>query len=298
MMSGEISISSTGNIIALLAGNITSIAVSLAITVVGSVLFPERFDFRSLKQKILLVDDRVRSMIKHDTDEELLQKASKFCKRVGFGIALFLVIVWPATFYVTEYVFTAESFTAWVGLALVWAFGAAGVVILLPIIEARNSIREILGKVGMSSSNEDFEQQHGDSETLMRILVPVDGSVKSLKALNNANYLFRGAARVKIYLLHVIEWPDEEENMDEQLSSQMLDEGRMILRSIVVPQQINDYKRIVKLGNPPAKIAETADKLNVDLIAMGQKGLGNSKDDFGHVTRQVLKLTSKPVILL
>lgn len=299
LMFGEISISSTGNIIALLAGNITSIVVSLTITLVGSMLFPERFDFRALRQKILLVDDRIRSMIKHDTDEKLLKKASAFCKRVGFGIAAFLVIVWPTTFYATGYVFSVESFTAWIGLALVWAFGAAGVVILLPIIEARNSIREIITKVRTAGPGSGPEPDSHPEATLMKILVPVDGSVKSLRALNNANYLFRGATRVKIYLLHVIEWPDEnEENMDEELSSQMLEEGRIVLRSIVVPQQINDYKRIVKLGNPPAKIAEMADKLGVDLIAMGQKGLGNSKDDFGHVTRQVLKMASKPVILL
>ena len=299
LRSGEISIASTGNIIALLAGNITSIAVSLAITVVGSLLFPERFDFRALKQKILLVDDRIRSMIKHDTDEKMLQKASTFCKRVGFGAAVFLVIVWPATFYVTEYVFSVESFTAWVGLALVWAFGAAGTVILLPIIEARNSIREILAKASAAGPDGNQEPDGPPEATLMKILVPVDGSVKSLRALNNASYLFRGAARVKIYLLHVIEWPDEgEEDMDEELSAQVLEEGRIILRSIVVPRQINDYKRIVKLGDPPAKIAEMADKLGVDLVVMGQRGLGNTRDDFGHVARQVLKMTSKPVVLL
>lgn len=299
IMFGEISIASTGNIIVLLVGNIISIVVSLAITTMGSLLFPERFDFRALKQKILLVDDKVRSMIKHDTDEKLLKKASAFCKRVGFGIAVFLVIVWPTTFYVTEYVFSVESFTAWVSLAIIWAFGAAGAVILLPILEARNSIKEIFAKVRTTNYDHNLEPGTPSDTTLMKILVPVDGSVKSLKALNNANYLFRGATSVKIYLLHVIEWPDEnEENMDEELSSQMLEEGRIILRSIVVPQQINDYKRIVNLGNPPAKIVEMADKLAVDLIAMGQKGLGNSEDDVGHVTRQVLKMTSKPVILL
>lgn len=298
-VSGEISIASTGNIIVLLAGNIISIAVSLAITIVGSLIFPEKFDFRALKQKILLVDDRVRSMIKHDTDEELLKRASRFCKRVGLGIAIFLVIVWPSTFYVTEYVFSAESFTAWVGLAIIWAFAAAGTVILLPILEARNSIREIFAKARRTRYDHNLEPDEPGDLTLTKILVPVDGSVKSLRALNNANYLFRGAGRVQIYLLHVIEWPDEmEENMDEQLSSQMLEEGRIILRSIVVPQQVHNYRRIVNLGDPPAKIAELADKLGVDLIAMGQKGLGNSEHDMGHVTRQVLKLTSKPVILL
>lgn len=299
IISGEISIASTGNIIVLLVGNIISIIVSLAITLVGSMLFPERFDFRSLKQKILLVDDKVRSMIKRDTDEKLLKKTSSFCKRVGFGIAFFLVIVWPTTFYLTEYVFSVESFTAWVGLAIIWAFIAAGAVILLPILEARNSIREILAKARITNYAHNLEPDPQSDAPLMKILVPVDGSIKSLKALNNANYLFRGAAMVQIYLLHVIEWPEEnEENIDEELSGQMLEDGKIILRSIVVPQQINDYKRIVNLGNPPTKIVEMADKLGVDLIAMGQKGLGNSEDDVGHVTRQVLKMTSKPVILL
>ncbi len=302
LMFGEVTISSTGNTIPLLVGNVTSILTSLALTIGGSALVPENFDFRALKQKILVVDDRVRSMLKRDTDERLLENASRFCKRVGFGITIFLVIVWPMSFYLTEYVFSIESFTAWIALAVVWAFGAAGSVIVLPFLEARSSIREIISRARTADEYRDrpeFEDDSGDITPVMKILVPVDGSVKSLKALDNASYLFRGAARVQIYLLHVIDWPDEqEENMDEELSSQMQEEGHLVLRSIVVPKQINDYKRIVKLGNPPVKIAELADKLGVDLIAMGCRGLGGTKDDFGHVTRKVLKLTSKPVVLL
>jgi nucleotide-binding universal stress UspA family protein len=100
-------------------------------------------------------------------------------------------------------------------------------------------------------------------------------------------------------LLHVIEWTDDnEENIDEELSSQIQEEGRLILRSVVVPKQINDYKRIVKLGDPSEKIAELADKLKVDMIIMSKKGIGKSTSDLGHVTQKVLKLTSKPVVLL
>lgn len=299
MMFGEISIASTGDTIALLTGNIISIAVSLAITVLGSMAFPERFNFHDLRQKILMVDDRIRSRIRHDTDEKMLQKASAFCKRAGLGISLFLVVVWPVTFYVTGYVFSLESFVAWVSLALIWASTAACIVIFLPIIEARKSIREIITKAS-TPKQEGGRQSDGPADApVMKILVPVDGSVRSLRSLNHATYMFRGQAKVRIYLLHVIEWPDDdEENMDEELSSKMLEDGRMILRSVVVPQQINDYKRIVNLGNPASKIVRLADKLGVDLIAMGKKGLGNTDDDFGHVTRQVLNHTSKPVILL
>ena len=133
----------------------------------------------------------------------------------------------------------------------------------------------------------------------MKILVPVDGSARSLKALYQANYLFRGAAKVRIYLLHVIEWTDEnEENIDEELSEQIQEEGRLILRSVVVPKNVSDYKRIVKLGDPAEKISELTDKLKIDMIIMGKKGIGKSSSDLGHFTQKVLKLTSKPVVLL
>ncbi len=298
LASGEITIASTGSLIPLLVGNITAIVTSLAITVIGSMAIPESFDFRILKQKILLVDDKVRSMLKHDTDEQVLARASKFYKRVGFGVTIFLVIVWPMSFYLTEYVFTVESFTDWIVLVAVWAFAAAAAVVILPFVEARQSIRIIITKAADSDIQREPEQDPPDAEPVMKILVPVDGSSRSLNALNNANYLFRGAASVKIYLLHVIEWSDDGESIDDDLSTQIQDEGRVVLRSIVVPKQINDYTRMVKLGDPPTRIAELADKLGVDLIAMGRKGLGNTDKDYGHVTTKVLKLTSKPVMLL
>ena len=294
--SGVITISSTGSLMPLLVGNITAILTSLIITVVGSLIVPESFDFRMLKQKILLVDDKVRSMLKYDTDEQMLTNASKFCKRVGFGVTIFLVIVWPLSFYLTEYVFTLESFTGWIILVVIWAFGAATAVVILPFVEARDSIRIIISRAADSDIHGETESEPVH-EHAMKILVPVDGSSRSLNALNNASYLFRGATSVKIYLLHVIEWADDGTEIDEDLIMQMQDEGRMVLRSIMVPKQINDYTRIVKLGDPPARIAEMAKKLDVDLVAMGRKGLGNTEKDYGHVTTNVLKLTSKPVML-
>lgn len=299
-MFGEITLSTTGNLLPLLIGNVTSISVSLAITFFGSMIKPEKFDFGIMKQKILVVDDKIRSMLEHDTDEEFLQRSLKFCKRAGFSISIFLVIVWPASFYLTEFVFEEESFHLWIWLAIIWAFGAAGIIIFLPLIEARKSISEIFHKATMDSDMmEQSDASYPSDSPVMKILVPVDGSSRSLKALYHANYLFRGAAKVKIYLVHVIEWTDEnEENIDEELAAQIQEEGRLILRSVVLPRQINDYKRIVKLGDPSEKIVELAEKLKIDMIIMGKKGIGKSSSDLGHVTQKVLKLTSKPVVLL
>ncbi|MBI1662838.1 MAG: sodium/solute symporter [Nitrosopumilus sp.] len=296
---GEITLASTGNLIPLLIGNVVSILVSLGITIVGSLIKSENFDFQIMKQKILVVDDKVRSMLRRDTDEEFLQRSLRFCKRIGFSISVFLVIVWPTSFYLTEFVFEEQSFHLWVWLAITWAFSAAGIIIFLPLIEARRNITEIFHKAQMNQ-NEEFNDSQDSKYDLpiMKILVPVDGSARSLKALYQANYLFRGAAKVRIYLLHVIEWTDEnEENIDEALSEQIQEEGRLILRSVVVPKNISDYKRIVKLGDPAQKISELADKLKIDVIIMGKKGIGKSTSDLGHVTQKVLKLTSKSVVL-
>lgn len=299
---GDITITTTGNLLPLLIGNTTSITVSLTITILGSMIRPDNFDFKIMKQKILLVDDKVRSMLKTDTDEKILQQSLNFCKRVGFSIAVFLVIVWPLSFYVSEFVFDEQSFHLWIWLAIIWASAAAGIIILLPLIEARKSIGKILHSAKLDSemrhaADDAQSEAYSDETPVMKILVPVDGSIKSLHALYQANYLFRGAARVRIYLLHVIEWADEE-NVDDELYAQVQEEGRLILRSIVVPRQLNDYKRIVKMGNPPEKIADIANKLKVDMIVMGRKGLGKSSASLGHVTQRVLELTSKPVVLL
>jgi nucleotide-binding universal stress UspA family protein len=56
-------------------------------------------------------------------------------------------------------------------------------------------------------------------------------------------------------------------------------------------------RKIVKIADPATKIIQTANDLNVDIIVLGTKGLGNS-DDLGHVTRKILSEYNKPVLLL
>jgi hypothetical protein len=53
-----------------------------------------------------------------------------------------------------------------------------------------------------------------------KILVAVGGSLASLRALSYANSLFTSHSRAKIFLMHVMEWSDEEdETVDEALVS-------------------------------------------------------------------------------
>jgi nucleotide-binding universal stress UspA family protein len=96
-----------------------------------------------------------------------------------------------------------------------------------------------------------------------------------------------------------MEWSDEEdETVDEVLVSQMEQEGRKMLRGVALSSRNPNCERIVKLGDPAVKIAEMADKLEVDIIIMGTKGLGRAEASVGHVTSKVLRLTSRPTVLI
>jgi nucleotide-binding universal stress UspA family protein len=131
------------------------------------------------------------------------------------------------------------------------------------------------------------------------VLVAVDGSLASLRALSYANTLFAYESKPRIFIILVMEWTDEEdESVDEGLVSQMEQEGRKMLRSVALSSRNSDCERIVKLGDPAIKIAEMADKLEVDIIIMGTKGLGRTDANVGHLTGKVLRLTSRPTMLI
>lgn len=135
-------------------------------------------------------------------------------------------------------------------------------------------------------------------ENARRILVPIDVSLQSLKALNGAVSLFSDSVKTRIFALNVIEWTDdEEESLDGEMTSKIEEEGRRMLRSVVISTNKETFERVVKIGDPSSKIVELAEKLDIELIMMGSTGIGNTEKDFGHVTRRVLKITSKPVVL-
>lgn len=305
---GEISIHSTGEYMPLLIGNITSIMSGGIISITISILKPENFNFNKIKQKIFVTDEKIRNIIEQDSNEQFLKNTARFTYKYALFLTFILVIIWPLPLYVSGYVFSLEYYVIWVYIAIIWATGSAITIILLPIIESRGGIVEVIRKItinkheNITSYNHDTIYEKNikpDYETnLRKILVAIDGSFKSIKSLNYLEYLFESQINVKIFLVHIIEWTEQkEEILDSQIIDKIEHNGRMILKSIVVKDRYN-CERIVKLGDPGNKIVDLAEKLDVDLIVMGSKGLGLTEQEIGSVAKKVLRLTRKPVIFL
>jgi SSS family transporter len=302
---GVVSVSTTSKNLPLLAGNVTSIVVGAIVTLFGSIIKPDNFDFTLMRQKIMIVDAKIRRVIEYENDEEYFKRWSKFGYKFGIALTLMLVVVWPVPLYLSGYIFSQQVYSAWVGIALTWAGMAATVIVLLPLIQSRVGIVKVLKRIGGQGSIEEVEHHayHADgsssSSYQKRILVPVDGSQQSLRALNYAASIYSTSNdRTMIYILNVIEWADEdEESMDEELAAAMQEQGRLMLRSIMIPKSAREYERMVKLGNPARKIVEMAEKLKVNMIVMGATGLSNSKE-IGHVSSELLKITSIPVMFM
>ena len=301
MTSGEVTLASTSDMFALLAGNLASILTSLAITVIGSLFRPENFNFSKLKHEIIVVDEKIRKRLEKETNEKSLRNASRFSKQYGLTLTLILVVVWPIPLFFSNYVFTETVYTVWIWVAILWAAAAASMIWILHIIQSRDGIFHVMKNIVNSSKprkTDKYGHDLSDKEIAQKILVAVDGSVSSMRALNYVNYVMKESSNIKVYLTHIIEWSDDDESMDDEMTLKMEQNGRKMLLGISLPSKLRNYERIVKLGDPAKKISELASSLNVDTIVMGRKGLSDTDSDLGHVTSKVLSTTSKPIVLV
>ncbi|HEY6405034.1 MAG TPA: universal stress protein [Nitrososphaeraceae archaeon] len=108
--------------------------------------------------------------------------------------------------------------------------------------------------------------------------------------------LFKDAEKTRIFILEVIEWTDDkEEFLNGEMTSKVEEEALRMLSAVIYTKK-GIFQRIVKICDPSSKIVDLAKKLEIDLITMGSTLIGGSNHDLGHVTRKVLKMTSKPVV--
>lgn len=139
--SGEITISSTGENVPMLVGNLVAICSSGLIHFVLSMLKPQNYDFKTM-QAIEMIEDDQRGL--DPADYAHLDEAKHWIMKRGGGSAVFIVVVWPALAVMAGN-FTATFFSFWVFVSVVWGFVAASVIIGLPIYESAHTITHIVG---------------------------------------------------------------------------------------------------------------------------------------------------------
>jgi len=140
--SNEVTIDSLGTNEAMLSGNLIAICSSGIIHYVHSTIYPQNFDFSTLDSKIKLVEDDNSGLTAEDKDPEMLEKAYKWIIQRGFLLTFVLIIVWPML-SIPAGKFTKDYFAFWVLISILWGFGAAIVIIFLPIMEASNEISSL-----------------------------------------------------------------------------------------------------------------------------------------------------------
>jgi nucleotide-binding universal stress UspA family protein len=138
----------------------------------------------------------------------------------------------------------------------------------------------------------------------MRILVPVDGSANSDKAVRFAIHLAEGRDS-EIFLLNVqhsyntlnikLFFSQEQiRSFQEESSKEVLDQALVITNSLSIP-----VRTLVRSGDPGKEICAEAKKSAVDFIVMGYRGLGGVKRVImGSVATHVLHETPCPVMIV
>lgn len=142
-----------------------------------------------------------------------------------------------------------------------------------------------------------------------KILVPVDGSPTSKRALEHA-VAIAGAFGAKIYLLNVANIVSAVSNFDqgsivssrlnEQIAHDLEDSSRevMALMRKEIPEGI-EVEELLHVGTPGPIIIDVANEYGVDLVVMGSRGYGVLKGIFlGSVSTYVAKREKFPVLIV
>ena len=134
---------------------------------------------------------------------------------------------------------------------------------------------------------------------MLRVLVPVDGSESSTRAVQTAVQLYERLAKVEVLLLHV-------EVVDGVPATALGDGGQ---RATVPADALLRAKSLldaagvphtseIRRGYVPPVIVQYADAMRCDAIVMGTRGLGSTGDVVGSIARQVIALSDLPVTLV
>ena len=138
----------------------------------------------------------------------------------------------------------------------------------------------------------------------MRILLPVDGSANSERAVKHVIDLVKSCQAFEVHLLNVqasmrgdvssFVGKDAMEDWHRDEAEKALATAKKLLDGAGVP-----YKMHIGIGNPGDVIASFASKLGCGQIVMGTRGLGSAFGLLlGSVTTHVISHVNVPVTLI
>jgi len=147
---GVVDIASLGGPFPMLYGNVVAILMSGLICVVVSLAQNKKYDWKLLNKEMKLVgedisEEAAAEIKKREQDEETLKKAFKFSLKGGGILTLICVVLWPMPLYFSGYVFDLAFYGMWVMIAVVWVSAASFCIIGIPIIEAREGFKQVMG---------------------------------------------------------------------------------------------------------------------------------------------------------
>ena len=139
---------------------------------------------------------------------------------------------------------------------------------------------------------------------MKKILVPVDGSEYSSRAIEKAKELAKLSGS-KIFLLNVYDiktatsFFSDDRTIDLQVD--LLNRNAEILQKAkALCADLGDMVKTVSIeGYPADKIVEYADKNDIDLVVMGSHGMSGFRRLFlGSVTHKVAICITKPILII
>jgi Na+/proline symporter len=159
---GGITVESLGTLDACLTGNLVAICSSGLIHTVLSLMSPQKFDFTTFDEKIVMCeaeDTDLKSLEDEDYGPEKLAEAKSWIMKWGITLTVVLFIIWPLL-SIPAGVFTKDYFAFWIFIALAWGFIATATIIILPLYEAKDSILNVLsGMTGIDFASKETKEE-------------------------------------------------------------------------------------------------------------------------------------------
>lgn len=123
----------------MLAGNLVALFFSALLCITLTYIRPADFDWAELRNIPTIEKVKDGADLSED-DQEMLNNVLMWTYRTGGVLTLVLIIMWPCLALPAQ-VFSKGYFTFWIVLAIIWGLLASIACILLPLFEARESIK-------------------------------------------------------------------------------------------------------------------------------------------------------------